>query len=100
MVAMSAWLVGRGFVGRVRVYFLDVGHTHVIIDQIFGVITVNLRTEELLTDNDLIRNINATMMAHPKWLPRKVRTLHCLFDFASWYALHIKSLPTRTPLRS
>ena len=41
--AMAAWLVATGRCRRVRVFFLDVGHTHVVIDQIFGVVTRGLR---------------------------------------------------------
>ena len=39
MIAIGAWLVASGYFKRVRVFFLMVGHTHIIIDQIFGVIT-------------------------------------------------------------
>ena len=84
MVAMSAWFVSKGIVARVRVYFLDVGHTHVIIDQIFGVITVALRGRELLTPSALESLIDDVTDSHPQWLPRPVRTLHCLFDFQAW----------------
>jgi hypothetical protein len=55
----------------VRLYFLDVGHTHIIIDQIFGVITVGLRREELLTLQDLTNNIHCTLSSNPKYQPWK-----------------------------
>ena len=35
-------LVAAGYVQQVRVLFLMVGHTHVVIDHIFGVVTVGL----------------------------------------------------------
>ena len=56
-----AWLVDSGKVRQVRIFFLDVGHTHIIIDQIFGVITVGLRRDELLTVGELITNIDVTL---------------------------------------
>jgi len=35
VVAFAAWLVARGYVKRVRLFYLPVGHTHIIIDQVF-----------------------------------------------------------------
>jgi hypothetical protein len=38
--AICAWLVAIGRCMRVHLFFLvNMGHTHIIIDQIFGVIT-------------------------------------------------------------
>ncbi len=61
--------------------FLMVGHTHVIIDHIFGVVTVGLRRKELLTPEDLEQNINASLTANPQYMAKPVRKLHCLWDF-------------------
>ena len=35
VIAVAAWLVSSGKVRRVRLFYLMVGHTHIIIDQIF-----------------------------------------------------------------
>ena len=87
MVAMAAWLVKSGRFKRVRVFFLMVGHTHVIIDQIFGAITTGTKGHELMVPEDLIENINATCSMNPQWKPKKVRWLKALFDFSSWVTL-------------
>ena len=84
LVAMCAWLVSSGKVKQVRAHFLPVGHTHIVIDHIFGVITVGLRRTELLVPSDLVRNIDATLASNPQYMAKPVTTLHCLFDFKSW----------------
>jgi len=75
MVSMASWLVKSGKVKRVRVFFLLVGHTHIIIDQIFGVITVRLRRSELLTPADLIDNIERTLADNLDYLPHDVQVI-------------------------
>ena len=35
VISFCAWLVARGTVKRVRLFYLPVGHTHIIIDQVF-----------------------------------------------------------------
>lgn len=84
MLAMAAWLVASGRFKQVRVFFLPVGHTHVIIDQIFGVITVGLRRHELLLPEDLIANIEATLASNPKYMGQPLQELHHLWDFNAW----------------
>ena len=84
LLAMCAWLVASGKVKQVRVLFLMVGHTHVIIDHIFGVVTVGLRRKELLVPEDLVNNINASLAANPQYMAKPVTIIHCLFDFKAW----------------
>ena len=84
MLAMAAWLVASGRFKQVRVFFLHVGHTHIIIDQIFGVVTVGLRRQELLLPEDLIANIETTLAANPKYMAQPLQELHHLWDFAGW----------------
>ena len=84
MIAMCAWLVSSGKVQQVRVLFLPVGHTHILIDHIFGVITVGLRRTELLVPSALVRNIDTTLAENPQYMAKPVRILNCLFDFKAW----------------
>ena len=70
LLAMCAWLVASGRFKQVRVLFLMVGHTHVIIDHIFGVITVGLRRKELLLPEDLVRNIEASLAENPQYMSK------------------------------
>ena len=84
MIAMCAWLVSSGKVQQVRVLFLPVGHTHILIDHIFGVITVGLRRTELLVPSALVRNIDTTLAENPQYMAQPVRILNCLFDFKAW----------------
>ena len=90
MLAMGCWLVATGRFKQVRVFFLHVGHTHVIIDQIFGVITVGLRGREVLLPEDLIANIEATLHANPKYMGQPLEVLHHLWDFTSWVDKEMK----------
>lgn len=82
--AFAAWLVASGKVKQVRIFFLKVGHTHVIIDQIFGNIAVSLKGREILTCEELEQIINETCDAHPQWAAQKVRRLYSLFDVKQW----------------
>jgi hypothetical protein len=36
LVGYLASLVGRGVVGNVEIQFMPVGHTHILIDQVFS----------------------------------------------------------------
>ena len=89
LLAMCAWLVSSGKVKQVRVLFLMVGHTHIIIDQIFGVITVGLRRKELLVPEDLVRNIESTLAENSQYMAKPVQTLSCLWDFTAWVKSHM-----------
>ena len=84
MIAFCSWLVKTGKVKRVRVFFLKVGHTHVIIDQIFGVITVALRGQEVLLPQVLKNIIDETGKQNPHWDAHPVTFLHSLFDMTTW----------------
>ena len=96
--AMAAWLVASGKVKQVRIFFLGVGHTHVIIDQIFGVVTTGTKREELTIPNDLIMNINATLKKNSVYKSKPTVWLRSLFDFHAWAAaksgLHAKNSVT------
>ena len=61
-----------------------VGHTHIIIDQIFGVITVNLRGKEILLPEDLMSLINGAMAKNPQYEAQPVQWLHSIWDFWDW----------------
>ena len=93
LLAMCAWLVASKKVSQVRVLFLMVGHTHVIIDHIFGVVTVGLRRKELVTPEDLAQNINASLAANPQYLAKPIQVLHCLWDWKNWCLKELK--PTK-----
>jgi len=84
MIAMCAWLVASGKVKHVRVFFLKVGHTHIVIDHVFGVVTVGLRRQELMTPADLMANIDASLLVNPVYMSHPVEWLHCLFDIKGW----------------
>jgi hypothetical protein len=81
MRGMCAWLVATFKFRRVRVFFLLVGHTHVIIDQIFGVITTHIRTRYLLVPSVLTAAIDLVMLKNPQYQAKPVRILHALWDF-------------------
>ena len=83
MVAIAAWLAGTK-VQQVRVFFLPVGHTHILIDHVFGIITVGLRRVELLTPLDLMQNIDASMAKNSVYQAKPTRWIHCLWDFKRW----------------
>jgi hypothetical protein len=93
LLYMCAWLVASGRFKQVRVLFLLVGHTHVIIDHIFGVVTVGLRRKELLLPSDLIQNINGSLAENPQYMAKPVQTLHCLWDFKAWCKATMETVP-------
>ena len=93
LVCMCAWLVSSGKVKQVRVLFLMVGHTHIIIDHIFGVITVGLRRKELLVPEDLVQNIQASLAENPQYMAKPVEILWCLWDFKKWCEETMKPSP-------
>lgn len=86
MLAMCAWLVATFKFRRIRVFFLHKGHTHVIIDQIFGVITSHLKFKRILTLSKLMENIDNTMFMNPQYEGTPVKMLYCLFDFVRFAA--------------
>lgn len=81
MVAMASWLVHAGYFKRVRVFFLLVGHTHIIIDQVFGVITKRIKSLQLLEVEDLVVAIGSALLPNPQYQAQKVRVLPVLWDF-------------------
>ncbi len=81
MVAMASWLVHAGYFKRVRVFFLLVGHTHIIIDQVFGVITKSIKSQQLLEVRDLVQAIGTALLPNPQYQAQKVRVLPALWDF-------------------
>ena len=83
MIMLSAWLAAVK-VMQVRVYFLPVGHTHIVIDHIFGIITVGLRRAELLTPIALMQNIDHSLAACPVYNAKPTRWIHALWDFSTW----------------
>ena len=85
MLLMGAWLVATKRFKQVRVYFLPVGHTHILIDQIFGVITSALRQREILTPERLVSHINGALARNTQYNAQPVQWLHSLFDVWAWY---------------
>lgn len=81
MVAMASWLVQAGYFKRVRVFFLLVGHTHIIIDQVFGVITKSIKSQQLLEVQDLVEAIGLALLPNPQYKAQQVRVLPVLWDF-------------------
>ena len=90
--AFAAWLVFSGRVKQVRFFFLQVGHTHILIDQIFGVITVGLRRRELALPADLIENVNASLEVNPQYQAHPTRWLRTLLDYKTWAEDELKVL--------
>ena len=84
MVVMAAWLVQMGYFKRVRVFFLMVGHTHVIIDQIFGVITKSIKARQLLEVRQLVECIEGTLLANPQYCGKPVQLPQAMWDFKSF----------------
>ena len=84
MLAFASWLVATKRFKQVRVYFLMVGHTHVIIDQIFGVVTVYLRGREILLPEDLMKHIDNALLKCPQYEAKPVEWLHSLWNFWDW----------------
>jgi hypothetical protein len=98
MRAMAAWLCATFKFQRVRVFFLLKGHTHVVIDQIFGVITTHIRKAELLAPSALVREIDAVLgpgSGNEVYDAVPVKFLHCLFDFDKM----IEGIGGSTPLK-
>ena len=81
---MCSWLVATRRVKRVRVFFLQVGHTHILIDMIFGIISRRIKENELVTPDDLIKNINTTLADKKRYNPSPVYWLRFLYDFKGW----------------
>ena len=84
MLAMASWLVRAGYFKRVRVFFLLVGHTHIIIDQVFGVITKSIKSQQLLEVQDLVTAIGAALLNNPQYRAKPVRVLPVLWDFKAF----------------
>ena len=84
MLLIAAWLQSIGYFKRVRVFFLMVGHTHVIIDQIFGVITKYIKGRELLNVPALCNAIDSVMVKNPQYEAKQTSMLHALFDFKTF----------------
>ena len=86
-VCMAAYLVQSRRIKRVRVFFLPVGHTHIVIDQMFGAITTGTRGVELFLPEELAANINQTCARNPHWQAQPVQFLRSLFDIKAWICL-------------
>ena len=91
--AVCAWLVATGRVKQVRIFFLQVGHTHILIDQIFGVITSYLKGTELAFPQQLIDNIDNGLRENGQYMAAPVRWLHTLFSFNTWCSKELQVLP-------
>ena len=61
-----------------------VGHTHVIIDQVFGVVTKGIRGQEILLPERLMSHIDAAVAKCPQYQAQPVEWLHSLWDFWGW----------------
>jgi len=83
-LAIASWLVASGRFKQVRVFFLLVGHTHVLIDQIFGTITKYLKGTDILLPEDLCSMIDAALAKNPQYKAKKVTWLRSLWNFWGW----------------
>ena len=83
MRAICSWLCATFKFERVTVFFLIKGHTHVIIDQIFGVITTHIKHMEILVPSVLQEQIDAVLakVKNQSYQAKPTRFQHCLFDF-------------------
>ncbi|CAM9457767.1 unnamed protein product, partial [Sphacelaria rigidula] len=70
-------LVGRGVVGRVEINFMTVGHTHILIDQVFSRLSVHCKGVDLFTRR---QQADAFRDAY-KELPVHTTTLRALGNF-------------------
>ena len=91
--AVAAWLVASGRVKQVRIFFLQVGHTHILIDQIFGVVTSYLKGTELAFPQQLIDNIDNGLRENGQYMAAPVKWLHTLFSFNTWCRDELQVLP-------
>ena len=83
MVLYAAWLVQTGQALRVRLFFLPKGHTHILIDQLFGRITVGCRGKIIPAVPDLLRVI-ADQMARKKARKYSFKSAESLQHTWSW----------------
>lgn len=81
MLYFCGWLVSTGKFRRVRVFFLMVGHTHIVIDQIFGVITSGIKGKELMLPIDLMTSIDSTMEHNTQYQPHAVQWLQTVWQW-------------------
>ena len=84
MIGVCAWLVATGKFRKVRVFFLMVGHTHVIIDQIFGVITTRIRPQEIMLPRHMCSAIDAILAKNPQYNASKCTWLRSVFDWKTF----------------
>ena len=91
--AIAAWLVASGRVKQVRIFFLMVGHTHIIIDQVFGVITTGLKGIELAVPQDLLDSIDHSLKKNPQYLGSPAVWLHTLWDWKDWCENELQRVP-------
>ena len=78
------WLVQKGFVKRVRIFFLSKGHTHVIIDQAFGRITKFIRNRSIFTVQQLLEAI-VEVLSRGAVQGKKTTRLHHLYDWDTFF---------------
>ena len=81
----AGWLVQKKLVKRVRIFFLIKGHTHVVIDQAFGSITKFLRSHNVYTVQQMVKDIEEVLTRSQKYKGKKVQRLHHLFDWSSYF---------------
>ena len=85
VICFAGWLVKMGFCRRVRLFFLPKGHTHVIIDQIFGCITKYIRARHVYTFKSLLGCIRDVLSKATKYNGKCTKRLHHLYDWASMF---------------
>ena len=96
VIAVAAWLVSSGKVRRVRLFYLMVGHTHIIIDQIFGVITKPLKKSELLVPRHLMDHIDTVLRSNPQYRAKPTRWLHNNLDWDGFKTEHLQPLAIKS----
>jgi hypothetical protein len=59
MVAFLGWLVWKGYFKEVRMYFLQVGHTHSIIDQRFSQVHRQIQNRAILDMEEMMDTVSS-----------------------------------------
>ena len=83
----ACWLVQTGFVQKVRIFFLPVGHTHIFIDHVFGTITKHVRLHlPVLTEKELLACVEAACAENKTYMRKTVAILHGCWDWTSFFS--------------
>lgn len=93
VIAFCAALVHYGICHEVRLYFLLVGHTHIIIDQRFSVLHRHISTKDAFTLKQLIDEL-ASIKFGQKWAKHKEVKAIRNYDWLLEYSHKFEGLGT------